>query len=63
MQSYYQWSEDDRCRGMLLDVKYVFQIPSEVYLLSHLRGKKHQQAIADNHTGRELTRQEIVSWL
>jgi len=33
-----------------------------VYLLSHLRGKKHQQAIADNHTGRELTRQEIVSW-
>jgi len=32
-----------------------------VYLLSHLRGKKHQQAITDNHTGRELTRQEIVS--
>ncbi|BFZ01533.1 hypothetical protein BsWGS_04572 [Bradybaena similaris] len=37
-------------------------IPSEVYLLSHLRGKKHQQALRDNNSGKEMTKQEIESF-
>ncbi|GFR79611.1 S phase cyclin A-associated protein in the endoplasmic reticulum-like isoform X2 [Elysia marginata] len=37
-------------------------IPSEVYLLSHLRGKKHQQALKDNNSGKEMTKEEIESF-
>ncbi|KAK3743773.1 hypothetical protein RRG08_043505 [Elysia crispata] len=37
-------------------------IPSEVYLLSHLRGKKHQQALRDNNSGKEMTKQEIENF-
>lgn len=37
------------------------QITSEVYLLSHLRGKKHQQALQDNNSGKAMSKQEIVS--
>ncbi|XP_012935798.1 S phase cyclin A-associated protein in the endoplasmic reticulum [Aplysia californica] len=37
-------------------------IPSEVYLLSHLRGKKHQQALRDSNSGKEMTKQEIETF-
>ncbi|KAK7009489.1 S phase cyclin A-associated protein in the endoplasmic reticulum-like isoform X1 [Biomphalaria glabrata] len=37
-------------------------IPSEVYLLSHLHGKKHQQALKDNNSGKEMTKQEIETF-
>ncbi|XP_060063771.1 S phase cyclin A-associated protein in the endoplasmic reticulum-like [Ylistrum balloti] len=37
-------------------------IPSEVHLLSHLRGKKHQQALQDNNSGKVMTKQEIETF-
>ncbi|XP_050401321.1 S phase cyclin A-associated protein in the endoplasmic reticulum-like [Patella vulgata] len=37
-------------------------IPSEVYLLSHLRGKKHQQALKDNNAGQDMSNQEIENF-
>ncbi|XP_021362165.1 S phase cyclin A-associated protein in the endoplasmic reticulum-like isoform X2 [Mizuhopecten yessoensis] len=37
-------------------------IPSEVHLLSHLRGKKHQQALQDNNSGKTMTKQEIETF-
>ncbi|KAH9488551.1 hypothetical protein Btru_061807, partial [Bulinus truncatus] len=37
-------------------------IPSEVYLLSHLHGKKHQQALKDNNSGKEMTKHEIEAF-
>ncbi|XP_041368971.1 S phase cyclin A-associated protein in the endoplasmic reticulum-like [Gigantopelta aegis] len=36
-----------------------YLIPSEVYLLSHLRGKKHQQGLKDNNSGKTMSNQEI----
>lgn len=39
------------------------QISSEVYLFSHIKGKKHQQAVRENSSiqGRELSDEEVVS--
>ncbi|XP_025077165.1 LOW QUALITY PROTEIN: S phase cyclin A-associated protein in the endoplasmic reticulum-like [Pomacea canaliculata] len=37
-------------------------IPSEVYLQSHLRGKKHQQALKDNNSGSVMSKNEIESF-
>ncbi|XP_078316158.1 S phase cyclin A-associated protein in the endoplasmic reticulum-like isoform X2 [Crassostrea virginica] len=37
-------------------------ITSEVYLLSHLRGKKHQQALQDNNSGKAMSKQEIENF-
>lgn len=37
-------------------------IPSEVYLLSHLRGKKHQQALQDNNSGSAMSKKEIETF-
>ncbi|WAR00339.1 SCAPE-like protein, partial [Mya arenaria] len=37
-------------------------ILSEVYLLSHLRGKTHQQALKHNNNGMSMTKQEIESF-
>ncbi|KAL8602244.1 hypothetical protein ACOMHN_022757 [Nucella lapillus] len=37
-------------------------IPSEVYLLSHLRGKKHQQALQDNNSGSAMSKREIEAF-
>ncbi|XP_076464959.1 S phase cyclin A-associated protein in the endoplasmic reticulum-like isoform X2 [Babylonia areolata] len=37
-------------------------IPSEVYLLSHLRGKKHQQALQDNNSGSAMSKKEIEAF-
>ncbi|KAL4227984.1 hypothetical protein ACF0H5_013422 [Mactra antiquata] len=37
-------------------------IPSEVYLLSHLRGKTHQQALRHNNNGLSMTKQEIETF-
>ncbi|KAK3584862.1 hypothetical protein CHS0354_027613 [Potamilus streckersoni] len=37
-------------------------IPSEVYLLSHLRGKKHQQALKDNNSGKTMSKPEIENF-
>ncbi|XP_060557180.1 S phase cyclin A-associated protein in the endoplasmic reticulum-like isoform X3 [Ruditapes philippinarum] len=37
-------------------------IPSEVYLLSHLRGKTHQQALRHNNNGNSMTKQEIETF-
>ncbi|KAK3096644.1 hypothetical protein FSP39_001987 [Pinctada imbricata] len=37
-------------------------ITSEVYLLSHLRGKKHQQALQDNNSGKAMSKEEIESF-
>lgn len=37
-------------------------IPSEVYLLSHLRGKNHQQALRHNNNGMSMTKQEIETF-
>ncbi|XP_056020838.1 S phase cyclin A-associated protein in the endoplasmic reticulum-like isoform X2 [Ostrea edulis] len=37
-------------------------ITSEVYLLSHLRGKKHQQALHDNNSGKAMSKQEIENF-
>ncbi|KAL5005177.1 hypothetical protein ScPMuIL_018633 [Solemya velum] len=37
-------------------------ITSEVYLLSHLRGKKHQQALRDNNSGKAMTKGEIETF-
>ncbi|XP_048254024.1 S phase cyclin A-associated protein in the endoplasmic reticulum-like [Haliotis rufescens] len=39
-----------------------YLIPSEVYLLSHLRGKKHQQALHDNNSGIAMSKQEIETF-
>lgn len=40
----------------------MFQISSEVYLFSHIKGKKHQQAVRENSSiqGRELADEEVV---
>ncbi|XP_038079057.1 S phase cyclin A-associated protein in the endoplasmic reticulum-like isoform X2 [Patiria miniata] len=37
-------------------------IPSEVYLLSHLRGKKHKEAVLDKNQGKHMTDEEIESY-
>ncbi|XP_064475100.1 S phase cyclin A-associated protein in the endoplasmic reticulum-like isoform X2 [Ornithodoros turicata] len=37
-------------------------IGSEVYLLSHLRGKKHHQAVRDNHQGMAPSMEELESY-
>ncbi|KAJ8318369.1 hypothetical protein KUTeg_003460 [Tegillarca granosa] len=37
-------------------------IPSEVHLLSHLRGKKHQQALHDNNSGKVMAKQDIETF-
>lgn len=39
------------------------QISSEVYLFSHIKGKKHQLAVRENSSiqGRELSDEEVVS--
>lgn len=41
------------------------QISSEVYLFSHIKGKKHQQAVRENSSiqGRELSDEEVVSFV
>lgn len=41
-----------------------FQISSEVYLFSHIKGKKHQQAVRENSSiqGRELSDEEVVGF-
>ncbi len=39
------------------------QIPSEVYLSSHLQGKKHKEVILANAGGKDLSKQDIVSGL
>ncbi|KAL2300551.1 hypothetical protein Nmel_013433, partial [Mimus melanotis] len=40
-------------------------ISSEVYLFSHIKGKKHQQAVRENSSiqGRELSDEEVVSFV
>ena len=40
---------------------YLLQITSEIFLLSHLRGKQHQHALKDSTVGRSITKAEIVS--
>ncbi|XP_033634291.1 S phase cyclin A-associated protein in the endoplasmic reticulum-like [Asterias rubens] len=37
-------------------------IPSEVYLLSHLRGKKHKEAVLEKHQGKHMNDEEIESY-
>ncbi|XP_052278081.1 S phase cyclin A-associated protein in the endoplasmic reticulum-like isoform X2 [Dreissena polymorpha] len=37
-------------------------ITSEVYLLSHLRGKTHQQALKHNNNGMSMTKQQIETF-
>ena len=39
---------------------FLVQIPSEVFLLSHLRGKKHREKVAENK-GTGITEEELVS--
>lgn len=43
-----------RCSG--------FQIGSEVYLLSHLRGRKHQEAVQHQHEGADPSREELATY-
>ncbi len=44
---------------------FVLQITSEVHLFSHIKGKRHQQAVRDSSSiqGRELSDEEVVSLL
>ncbi|XP_074649946.1 S phase cyclin A-associated protein in the endoplasmic reticulum-like isoform X2 [Tubulanus polymorphus] len=37
-------------------------LPSEVHLLSHLRGRQHQQSIQDGNSGKDLSKQDIESF-
>eukprot|EP00057_Strongylocentrotus_purpuratus_P011849 XP_011666323.1 PREDICTED: S phase cyclin A-associated protein in the endoplasmic reticulum [Strongylocentrotus purpuratus] len=34
-------------------------IPSEVYLMSHLRGKKHREKVAEKHTSASISEEEL----
>lgn len=48
---------------LFLHPLFVLQITSEVHLFSHIKGKRHQQAVRDSSSiqGRELSDEEVVS--
>lgn len=53
------------CKGKITIKLLSLQISSEVYLFSHIKGKKHQQAVRENSSiqGRELSDEEVVSFV